>query len=145
MGAGPFSRRVGGRFSAIWRSCWGSSGVGGDLPFELFEFKCRHCPEVGLHRSHLKTGFLFELGSFNQRHRFEEKSHLLYSRFGRPWRSRVRAISSVVSFLTALVTCPSYVDSVSLLRGVGRFRRARSISCRVVLLRASLQSLAEHG
>jgi len=128
-GAGLPTQRVGRRLPIVRRGHWRSSGVGDDLPFELFEFECRHCSEVGLHFFHLGADLSFELGSFSWRHRLEEESHPLHSCFGRFWRRRVWTISGVMSFLTALVTRPSYVGSILPLRGIGRLHGARSANC----------------
>jgi len=86
-GAGLPTQRVSKSLLVVRNGHGRSSGVGGDLSFELLEFECRHRPKVGLHRPHLRTDLSFELGSFSRCHRFEEESYLLHPCFGSFWRS----------------------------------------------------------
>ena len=68
MGAGLPTQRVSGRLRASQGGREYLSSIWGNLLFELLEFECRHCSEVGLHRRHLRADLSFELSSFVRRH-----------------------------------------------------------------------------
>ena len=100
---------------------------------------------MGLHCYHLRADFLSKLSSFIRRHRSEEGLHLPHLCFGELWRDGVWAISGIVSFLLASVTCPLYVDSVLPSWCFDRLGGILSVHCPIGYRWGFRQRLAEPG
>jgi len=145
VGAGLPTQRVSGCFLVL-KGCHGySSGVRGDLSFELLEFRGHHRFKMGLHRRHLGTDLSSELVLFGRCHRSEEELYLLHLCFGRSCCCHTQTVFRVMSFLLASVTRPSCVNSILPLRGVGRLCGVPSIHCSISYRWGPRQRLTEPG